>query len=119
MISTSPDRERHKAKLPKAYEDLFKSSAEQQLDYEADPTWQANNLEYDLRTTEWILNKARGSKSYAQNLYAALCNNDFQKRDVMQILTDKLWHCSWRYAGGIVADMLGSGDYLDLSLIHI
>ena len=113
MISTSPDRDQNKQKLPEPYQDLFKSSAEQQLNQEADPAWRENNLEYDLRTTEWILAKARGNKAYAQNLYAALCNNDFQKRDVMQILTDRLWHCSWRYAGGIVADMLGSGDYLD------
>ena len=113
MISTSPDRDQNKQKLPEPYQDLFKSSAEQQLNQEADPAWRENNLEYDLRTTEWILAKARGNKAYAQNLYAALCNNDFQKRDVMQILTDRLWHCSWRYAGGVVADMLQSGDYLD------
>lgn len=113
MISTSPDRDQNKQKLPEPYQDLFKSSAQWRLDQESDPAWRENNLEYDLRTTEWILNKARGNKAYAQNLYAALCNNDFQRRDVMQILTNRLWHCSWRYAGGVVADMLGSGDYLD------
>ena len=113
MISTSPDRDQNKQKLPEPYQDLFKSSAQWRLDQESDPAWRENNLEYDLRTTEWILNKARGNKAYAQNLYAALCNNDFQRRDVMQILTNRLWHCSWRHAGGVVADMLGSGDYLD------
>jgi hypothetical protein len=72
-----------------------------------------NDLEYDLRTTEWILEKARASDSYAQNIYAALCNMRWQKLDVMPILKDEYWSCSWRSAGGIVADMLGKGDYID------
>ena len=80
---------------------------------EADPKWAENNLEYDLRSTNWILEKARSSDSYAQNIYAALCNNDFQNLDVVPILTEKTWSCSWRYAGGIVAHMKGEGDYID------
>jgi hypothetical protein len=80
---------------------------------ENDPAWQKDNLEWDLRSTDWILEKARTSDSYAQNIYAALCNNDFVKRDLWPILKDQRWSCSWRYAGGIVADMLGKGDYID------
>lgn len=80
---------------------------------EQDPAWQENNLEYDLISSDWLVSKVRASESYAQNLYAALCNNEFQKLDAWQILNDRIWHCSWRYAGGIVADILGSGDYLD------
>ena len=72
-----------------------------------------NNLEYDLRSTDWILEKARLSESYSQNLYAALCNNEFRKLEIVAILRDDRWSCSWRYAGGIVADMLGKGDYMD------
>ena len=72
-----------------------------------------NNMEYDLLTTDWILEKTRTSNSYAQNLYAAICNNDFQKRDVWPILKDEVWGCSWRYAGGIIADMQQAGDYID------
>ena len=72
-----------------------------------------NNLEYDLLTTMWILEKVRDSDSYAQNIYAALCNNGFIKLDVIPILTEKEWSCSWRYAGGIVADMQQKGDYID------
>jgi hypothetical protein len=75
--------------------------------------WKKNNLEYDLRTTDWILAKARESESYAQNIYAALCNNDFVKLDVFQILREETWGCSWRHAGGIVADMRVQGDYID------
>lgn len=72
-----------------------------------------NDLEYNLRTTEWILAKARASNSYAQNIYAALCNMRWQKLDTFPILKDEYWSCSWRSAGGIVADMLQQGDYID------
>lgn len=75
--------------------------------------WCKNNLEYDLRTTEWIIEKARASEKYAQHIYAALCNNDFIKRDMFQVLKEETWGCSWRHAGGVVADMLGQGDYID------
>jgi len=78
-----------------------------------DPERCVNNLEYDLVTTDWILAKARASESYAQNLYAALCNNDFQRNDVWPLISDQKWHCSWRYAGGIIADMRQEGDYID------
>ena len=79
-----------------------------------DPQWQKNNLEWDLRTTDWIVEKVRIDKIYAQNLYAALCNNDFARSDnVFKILKEDYWSCSWRYAGGIIADMRGEGDYID------
>lgn len=77
------------------------------------PEWQKDNLEYDLLTTDWILEKVRASESYAQNLYAAICNNDFQRNDVWPILIEQRWSCSWRHAGGIVADMRQEGDYID------
>jgi len=80
---------------------------------EQDPAWKKDNMEYDLRSTDWILDKVRASEVYAQNLYAAMCNNEFQKLDVMPILKDDKWSCSWRYAGGIIADMRESGDYID------
>lgn len=93
----------------KIYEELGKK----QDIIEEDPEWTQNNLEYDLRTTDWILEKTRNSDIYAQNLYAALCNNDFIKNDVWPILKGETWHCSWRYAGGIIADMREEGDYID------
>lgn len=93
--------------------DYYTNVANHKAELEADPKWQENNMEYDLRSTDWILEKTRASKSYAQNLYAAMCNNDFQKLDVMPILANKTWSCSWRYAGGIIADMRQEGDYID------
>jgi len=96
-----------------AMTDLFESMDQHKLKQESDPEWQANNLEWDLRTTDWILAKARSSSTYAQNIYASLCNNQFQKQEVWPLLQGKQWSCSWRYAGGIVADMLERGDYMD------
>lgn len=78
-----------------------------------DPQSRINNMEYDLLTTDWILEKVRTSDRYAQNLYAAICNNDFQKRDLWPILKEETWGASWRYAGGIIADMRQQGDYID------
>lgn len=72
-----------------------------------------NNLEYDLRSTEWICNKVKNSEQYAQNLYAALCNMEYQKLETMNILKEQFWSCSWRYAGEVVAKMREQGDYLD------
>lgn len=94
-------------------DEFFLSEAEQRRQREAEPGWAENNLEYDLRTCEWMLAKVRASRAYAQNLYAAMCNNDFQKLEVMPILENRRWHCSWRYAGGIIADMRQEGDYID------
>jgi len=96
-----------------SYLDMFQKILE-----DADKKWQTpesiiDNMEYDLVTTDWILEKVRASDSYAQNLYAAICNNDFQKLAVVPILTNKTWGASWRSAGGIIADMLGKGDYID------
>lgn len=78
-----------------------------------DPKSREYNLEYDLLTTDWILEKVRSSEVYAQHIYAALCNNDFMKNEVWPILNDNRWGCSWRSAGGIVADMRQHGDYID------
>jgi hypothetical protein len=77
------------------------------------PESRVNNLEYDLLTTDWILNKVRKDEAYAQNLYAAMCNNEFVKNDVWPRLKDERYSVSWRYAGGIIADMLQEGDYID------
>lgn len=105
----TPDNDEDTRQMVEWYESIDIREDER----ESDPEWQKDNLEWDLRTTDWILEKARASESYAQNLYAAMCNNDFQRLEVMPILADKTWSCSWRYAGGIVAHMRGEGDYID------
>jgi hypothetical protein len=72
-----------------------------------------HNLERDLKDARWLVDKVRSSDSYAQNLYAALCNNAFRKLEVVPILRDDAWSCTWRYAGGLVADIRCEGDYMD------
>jgi hypothetical protein len=92
---------------------MFKTWKQQDEENMVDPKWQKNNMEYDLRSTDWILAKVRDSDSYAQNLYAAICNNDFCKREMWPILKEDYWSASWRHAGGIIADMREQGDYID------
>ncbi len=123
-VSKSPDRhtfqknayiERCKEEGKPVNEDYVSLYArEQELDDEwAKSEDHSNDMEWDLRTTDWMLEKVRASDTYAQNLYAAICNNDFQKLEVMPILKEETWSASWRYAGGIIADMRQEGDYID------
>lgn len=124
-VSKSPDRHTFQAEAyvkrceeegkepSEDYLNLYKSARQQDEENIANPGWQKDNMEYDLRSTDWILEKVRASDSYAQNLYAAICNNDFQKLDVMPILKNQTWSASWRSAGGIVANMRQEGDYMD------
>jgi len=72
-----------------------------------------HNLEDSIRACEWMLKKVVDSETYAQNLYAAMCNNVFQKNEVWPRLRDEYWSCSWRSAGGIVAELRDQGDYMD------
>ena len=66
-----------------------------------------------MLAADWFCQKVKDSDGYAQNVYAALCNNLFQKQEVWPVLADETWSCSWRSAGGIIADIRGQGDYMD------
>lgn len=99
--------------VPEHYEKFWISAKEQDDANLVDPEWQKDNLEYDLRSSEWMCAKVRNSDTYAQNLYAAMCNMQFQKLDVLPILKNQRWSASWRSAGGIVADMQQKGDYIN------
>lgn len=104
----------NRGKIPsQSYLKMFNRLRKQEAAKFKDPESRKNNLEYDLRTTDWILEKVRASEGYAQNLYAAMCNNDFIKNEPWIILKNETWSCSWRYAGGIIADMRQEGDYLN------
>ena len=125
MISSSPSRSafrkekyiqrcKEQGKVPnKAYIKMYEQHNIDKLEREQDPDWKKDNMEYDLRSTDWILVKVRESEAYAQNLYAAMCNQNFQKNEVWPRLKNQTWSASWRYAGGIIADMRGEGDYID------
>lgn len=72
------------------------------------------SMQTDMMDAEWFRMKVKQSKSYAQNLYAAMCNNEFQKQDTWEVLADNRWSCSWRAAGGVVATLRDCGeDYMD------
>ena len=78
-----------------------------------DPAWQKNNMEYDLRSSKELCDKVKANDTYAQNLYAAMCNMTWQSREFWQELKGETWSCSWRSSGGIIADMREEGDYID------
>ena len=107
---TSTEEQRANAQ---AYLDMWAKWRAEAEAQEITPNWQEDNMEYDLRTCEPMLNKVRNSDTYAQNLYAAMCNRQFQKLEVIPVLKDERWSCSWRHAGGIIADMRMQGDYID------
>jgi hypothetical protein len=125
MISSSPSRNtfqkekyiqrcKEQGKVPnKAYIKMYEQHNIDKLEREENPEWQKNNMEYDMRTSDWMVTKVRASEGYAQNLYAAMCNREFQKNEVWPLLKNQTWGASWRYAGGIIADMRGEGDYMD------
>ena len=99
--------------IPEYYENLWKTAKERDEANLVDPEWQKDNMEYDLRSTKWICDKVKASDTYAQNLYAAMCNMQFVKLDVIPILKDQRWSASWRHSGGIIADMQEKGDYIN------
>jgi hypothetical protein len=70
-------------------------------------------MDLDMLRSEWLVEKAMASDTYAQNLYAAMCNREWQHQDVWTVLNDQVWSCSWRSAGDIVANIQGKGDYMD------
>ena len=124
-INSSPERHtfqlesaRERAKedgkeVPEYYENFWKSAKQQDEENLVDPKWQKDNMEYDLRSTKWICDKVKESDNYAQNLYAAMCNMQFIKLDIIPILKDQRWSASWRHSGGIIADMQEKGDYIE------
>jgi hypothetical protein len=124
-VNSSPERHtfqlegaRERAKedgkeVPEYYENFWKSAKQQDEENLEDPKWQKDNMEYDLRSTKWICDKVKASDNYAQNLYAAMCNMQFIKLDIIPILKDQRWSASWRHSGGIIADMQEKGDYIE------
>lgn len=112
-ISFSPDRFTFQLENGSITREEYLQQVDSYRNKFNNPSNTKHNLEYDLLTTNWILEKVRKSEVYAQNLYAALCNNDFIKQEMWPILKNQTWHCSWRYAGGIIANMRQEGDYID------
>lgn len=125
-IPTSPDRHtfqaerylqrRHESNQPvdNEFMSLMAEIRDSHLHRFDDPARRENNMEWDLVNADWLIAKVRASDRYAQNLYAAMCNREFIRNEVWQQLQgEPRWRCSWRYAGGIIADLREQGDYVD------
>lgn len=84
---------------------------EKQTDFiedDADHVSGRPNLFRDVIDSQTIKTKMRASKDYCKRFYAAMCNTD-----VYKIGEAGEYGYSWRSAGGLIADILGEGDYLD------
>ena len=64
------------------------------------------NLESDLKTSTAIGELVQDEDT-ANALYAAMCNRAWR-----HIESGDVWACSWRYSGGVVAEIRGVGDYM-------
>lgn len=60
----------------------------------------------DSNDADSIKFKMRDSKAYCVRFYGTLCNNELIKGDCET-------GYSWRATGGLIADILGEGDYMD------
>lgn len=67
-------------------------------------------MEQDIFGADWLCQKILADTEYAQEFYAALCNNVFHKQKENP---DALFSFSWRHAGYVVATVRRQGDYLD------
>ena len=71
------------------------------------------DLEQDLESADWIVRRVQTDDVYAQNLYAALCSQAWQKNTTWSVLKNQIWTTSWRGAGGVVSRLRGTGEYMD------
>lgn len=76
-------------------------------------TQEEHDMFADISNSPLFQKKVLDNK-YAQNLYAAICQNEFQKTTVFNILRDDKFTASWRGAGRFIAELRGIGeDYMD------
>ena len=78
------------------------------------PSHKKHNMEMDIYRSRKIADRCSNDKQYAQRLYAALCNTSWCRKELFDRIKNNQWHCSWRYAGDIVARLEGNhGSYMD------
>jgi len=100
-------------KSRKILEDIMKDisiESQRQVDFvEVDDDHvdlKCENLGRDIQDSVVIKTKMRNSKDYCKRFYATLCNNELYKEATITSY-------SWRSTGGLVADILCYGDYMD------
>lgn len=83
-------------------------NAQQELVEESDVVVDPNQVSFsrDMSDDLIIKQKLRSSKSYCKRFYSTLCNNELFKGEFGT-------GYSWRATGGLIADLLGQGDYMD------
>jgi hypothetical protein len=86
---------------------LFLDEPDANFDASSRPVSNAPNLERDFAMSDRIRSMIR-SDVFAVLLYGALCNTLWRHK-----ATCATWSCSWRGAGGIVAELRGEGCYMD------
>lgn len=115
MYATSPDRYtflinnlKKNLQIDPNNKDLIglMSFYESAREKDACPSTELYDLERDLRSSSFIVSKCKNSETYSQNLYAALCDNEYIKKE-------NVWITSWRHSGGIISNLRESGDYID------
>lgn len=101
---------KHSALRMEEWREQYQASMEAQKDFIQSDTdhvdLQNPNLFRDIVDGTVIKQKMRSSKDYCVRFYRTLCNNGLSK-----------YHFetgySWRATGGLIADVLGQGDYMD------
>lgn len=69
------------------------------------------DLEDEMRHTPTLVKRLAEDREFALEVYQALCNNKFiDIQDGDAGTTKDYWSCSWRYAGGLVADLRAVHD---------
>jgi hypothetical protein len=101
---------RNSGKMLEEYRKTWMADFEKQQDFVDDDQdhidLQRPNLLRDIQDSVAIKTKMRASKQYCKRFYATLCNNELMYGVHMT-------GYSWRATGGLIADILGEGDYMD------
>ena len=100
-------RRRGRLTLRPGAEPLFVDELDADLDVRTTVAINVPDLERDLVRSDRVRGLVR-SDLFPMLLYSALCNTLWRHKG-----SGKEWHCSWRYAGSIVATLRGEGCYLD------
>ena len=82
------------------------------LEEDASAVRARRDMANDMAEAAWFVTKVKESDEYCKALYAAMCNMGWQRIEVIPILKDEYWSCSWRAAGRIVSELREEGDYM-------
>jgi len=64
--------------------------------------------QFEKDLTELFKNRMINDKEFCKDIWAALSNVEWRNKE-----TNETYSCSFRYAGGLISDIIGEGNYLD------